>query len=250
MIDSIFRCLNNKGKGKKMRRIIILINIIILIISLVFIIDYLINSNNAKSVYQEISQLYYRNKESRGHGNNIEELKSINNDIVAWIYIPGTNINYPIVQTRDNIYYLDHDIHGNSSKHGSIFMDYRNNVSEDENIIIYGHHMRDGSMFGGLKKYKSEACYRDNKYIYLDTDKGRFKYRVFSVYITEGNTDYLKTSFNSTDEFLLYLEDVSNKSLFKDNNKFNGQEKLITLSTCSYEYKDARMVVHGYLVLH
>ncbi|HHV39176.1 MAG TPA: class B sortase [Tepidimicrobium sp.] len=233
-----------------MRRLIIIISVIALIVSSIIIIDYLISSSKSKYTYREISSIYNKDKNLMEDENSIEKLKDINEDIMGWISIPGTNIDYPVVQGKDNDYYLDRDVYGNSSRHGSIFMDYRNNISKDKNIIIYGHHMRDGTMFGELRNYKDETYYKRNRYIYLDIGKGKYKYRVFAVYITGGSTDYLKTNFKSTNEFLSYLETINKKSLFKEEHKFGGQEKLITLSTCSYEYRDARMVIHGYLVLH
>ena len=233
-----------------MKKIIIGINIIVLIISSIFLIDYLVGSKNNKDTYKEISQLYDEEKtnEESDYDNKIQKLKTVNRDIVAWIDIPEV-LQYPIVQAQDNIYYLDQDIHGNSAAHGSIFMDYRNDVLKDENIIIYGHYMRDGTMFGNLKKYKREDYFKDNQYIYLDIGEKTNKYKIFSAYITEGNTDYLKNSFLSKDEFLSYIEKANEKSLFKEEHKFSGQDRLITLSTCTYEYKNARMVIHGYLVL-
>jgi sortase B len=114
----------------------------------------------------------------------IKEQKS-NTKIIAGIYIPNTIINYLVVKGEDNEFYLSKDINGNEDNHGAIFMDYINKANNsDKNTIIYGHNMKDGTMFTDLCKYKERQFFNENRYIYLCTSKGMTKWEIFSAYVT------------------------------------------------------------------
>ena len=124
-------------------------------------------------------------------------------------------------------------------------MDYRNKNSDDKNLIIYGHHMKDGTMFKDLVKYKEAEFFKENNLVYLDIDGKILEYEIFSVIVTQGDSDYISIDFNDSDEFLNYIEDVRRNSLLNRDIDLNGDEEILTLSTCSYEFDNARTAIYA-----
>lgn len=174
-------------------------------------------------------------------------IESQNEDYRFWINIDNTKIDYPVVQGNDNEFYLKHDFFKKENIAGSIFMDYRVNETS-KNKVIYGHNMKNGSMFKDVELFKDENFFNQNEFIKINKNGKEYTYKVFSVYYTSGeNTDYLQTDFSNDTEFNKFLETASNKSLFQSNHKLNNKE-IITLSTCSYEGDNFRTVVHAQLV--
>ena len=173
-------------------------------------------------------------------------LLEINQDVVGWISVPNTVIDYPVVQAEDNDYYLRRDIHGKRANAGTIYMDYRSDAqSKDNNTILYGHHMRNGSMFKDLVKYKQEEFFLQNDDIRFDTLFDEIKWEVFSVYITEADFPYTQTTFASDEDYLDFLDKIKGKSMFEKEMTLSKEDQILTLSTCTYEYDDARFVVHA-----
>ena len=128
-------------------------------------------------------------------------------------------------------------------------MNYLNNGFDDQNTVLFGHNMKNGTMFANLKKYKEDDFFYNNNYIEIELSNGQYlKYKVFSVYITDINDNYTKTSFEDKDEYKEFLERIKNKSIYKSDISVNENDKIITLSTCSYEFDDARLVVTGKLI--
>ena len=176
-----------------------------------------------------------------------ENLRLQNEDYRFWLTIEGTQIDNPVVQSDNNEFYLENDFEKNKNIAGTLFMDYRNNSLNDKNTIVYGHHMKDGSMFGELKKFRDKDFFNENNKIIINNDENISVYEVFSVYVTDNSTDYLKVSFND-ELYSEYLQEAINKSIHKSNIDVNVDDKIITFSTCSYDFKDARLVVHAKLV--
>ena len=176
------------------------------------------------------------------------ELWKINPNVVAWIYIEGTKINYPVVQGENNSYYLTHLIDGTSNSAGTLFLDYRNEKElSDRNSIIYGHNMNNGSMFRQITEYKDQTFYEEHPVCLIITPDENYKLEFFSGYVTDMNSEAWKMEFASDDEYAQWLEDAIAKSVFSSNVTPNPQDKVITLSTCTYEYDDARFVLLGVL---
>lgn len=174
-----------------------------------------------------------------------EDIKDLNNDTVGWLKIDGTNINYPIVQGNDNKYYLTHDYSKKKNSAGWIFMDYRNSM-KDQNIVIYGHHRKDGIMFGDVDKLMKKKFYdsNDGKILLVINDENIY-YQIFSVYKAESNSNYNQRNY---DNFSLMLEEFKNRSSIKFSSDLEGVEQIITLSTCHDNNKD-RLVVHAYKLM-
>jgi len=172
-------------------------------------------------------------------------LKKINEQIVGWIHVPNTVIDYPVVQAEDNVYYLDHSFERKKSRAGTIFMDYRNDAGAlERNTILYGHHMKDGSMFKALVKYLQQDFFEANRFIRFDTADGEQQWEVFSVYETDTRFDYIRTAFEDDEAYERFLQQIRKKSKFDTDTKLTRSDVILTLSTCSYAYDDARLVVH------
>lgn len=178
---------------------------------------------------------------------DFEQLRQINADIVAWIYIEGTNINYPVVQGEDNSYYLNHLFDGTYNRAGCIFLDqYCASDFSDQHSIIYGHNMNDKAMFASLTGYKKQEFYDAHPIVLLLTPTRNYKIRLFSGYVSDSASSAWKRSF-SGDGFARWLSEVISKSAFVSGYTPTEEDRIVTLSTCTYEFDSARFVLHGYI---
>lgn len=174
---------------------------------------------------------------------NEEELKSINSDYKMWIQIENTNINYPVVQSSDNDYYLKHNFRKESNISGTVFVESANDIDNDKNIILYGHNMRNGTMFNNITNYKEESFFNEDNKISIIMNNTLYEYEVFSVYVKNVNEVNLAIGFANEDEFINYAYNEAEESLYKKDVDFSAEDNLITLVTCSYEFTDARTIV-------
>ena len=170
---------------------------------------------------------------------------NLNPDLVGWIYIPGTVINYPVVQTPDWVnYYLTRDFYGNESKYGAIYADEMANIKDhSDNITIYGHKMKDGSMFAGLHNYSNKSFYDQYPTIDFNTIYDNHTYQIFAVFITtanEGGFDYHLFVDGTEEEFDTFVNQCRALSLYDTGVDVNYGDKLITLSTCEHNTSTGR----------
>ena len=179
---------------------------------------------------------------------DFSELKKINNNVKGWIQVNGTNINYPFVQANDNKYYLTHSFDKSWNSAGWLFLDYRNNYTNNKNTIIYAHGRTDKTMFGSLKKVLSnEWLINSNNYIIkISTEKENSLWQIFSIYHIPTTSDYLETNFSSDTEYLDFLNMLLTRSAYNFNTSINSNDNILTLSTC-YNNSD-KMVVHAKLI--
>ena len=180
----------------------------------------------------------------------IDMLKE-NPDTVGYISIPNTRVQYPVVQTVDNDYYMKKDFYGKSFDGGSIFMDFRNNVREigqPNNFIIYGHHMKDDSMFATLTYYYSNTFFQSNPIIEFDTIYGNYKWEVFSAYATDVDFYYIETYFATSEDYEAFLQECKDKSKHKNDVMPTAEDTILTLSTCFYNGEGDRFVVQARLI--
>lgn len=178
---------------------------------------------------------------------DFEQLAQINPDIVGWIFIEGTGINYPVVQGSDNDYYLHHLFNGTYNAAGCIFLDV--GCASDfsgKHSILYGHHMKDGSMFAGLMGYKEQSFYDEHPAALFVTPTAYYKIQFFSGYVAHATQNAWQLRFDDT-EFPVWLTELQSKSCFEADHAPSGDDRIITLSTCTYEYDSARFVLHGYV---
>lgn len=180
---------------------------------------------------------------------NFEKLKKLNTDTVGWLNIPGTNINYPFVQTNDNSFYLNHTFNKEYNSAGWVFLDYRNNINNfDKNTIIYAHSRLDKTMFGSLANtLKKEWLYNtDNHIVKISTEIENTLWQVFSIYHIPTNNDYTKINFDNSTDFLEFIDIITQRSYYNFNTKINENDKIITISTCYNNYE--KLVLHAKLI--
>lgn len=180
---------------------------------------------------------------------DFKELKERNNDTVAWIQVGGTNINYPVVQTKDNSYYLTHSFDKKYTDAGWVFMDYRNDSNNfGKNTIIYAHARKDRTMFGSLKNILTNDWYKDknNHIIKLSTETENTLWQVFSVYHINTETYYITTSFKSDNDYKDFIKTIKNRTALYFNTHVTEKDKILTLSTCYT--KKQKVVLHAKLI--
>ena len=179
---------------------------------------------------------------------DFEALKEQNQDVIGWIYFPNLPINYPIMHSDSNNYYLKHTFEKEYNFAGSIFLEALNSPDfTDDNTLVYGHNMKNESMFGSLKRYKEKVVFDENSYFYIFTpEHGPRKYKIFSYYITR-KTDSYVLSFENEDAKGKYLLDVLDKSMFDLQVPVERADELVMLVTCTSRVDDERFVFHAKL---
>ena len=179
---------------------------------------------------------------------NFDNLKKINSDVVGWVKVNGTNINYPFVQSKDNKYYLTHSFSKSYNNAGLVFLDYRNNNINNRNTIIYAHGRTDKTMFGTLRKVLNNGWINNtnNYVIKISTEKENSLWQIFSIYHIPTTNDYLQTEFKDEREYQRFLNILKNRSNHNFNTSITSNDTILTLSTC---YNDSeKMVVHAKLI--
>lgn len=182
----------------------------------------------------------------------LAKLYAENQDTFGWITIPNTKIDYVVVKGKNNSQYLRHDFYGEYAKHGTVFADSSCNLYPiSQNTVLYGHHMHDGTMFADLKKYRKLDGYRASPVIDFNTLYEKKQYKVFAVFLTnatyEDDNDYIfnymVTNFKDDAEFLEFCEQIKMRSILQTDVDIQAGDKLLTLSTCEYDFDNARLVV-------
>ena len=179
-----------------------------------------------------------------------DTIKEQNSDTIAYLKVNNTNIDYVVVKGKDNSYYLSHNFNKEYNIAGWIFADYHNKFDEtDKNIVIFGHNTKDGSMFGTLKNVldKSWQENKDNLEITLVTEKGQYKYQVFSTYSITPEDYYINTIFNSDDEYSKFINKIKSRSNYDYNIEVDSNDNVLTLSSCIGDGKK-RVVLHAKLI--
>ena len=179
---------------------------------------------------------------------DFSDLKRTNPDVVGWLKVNGTNINYPFVQSSDNDYYLTHSFNKSYNGGGWVFLDYRNNGTNNKNTIIYAHGRSDKTMFGTLKNVLNSGWLNNtnNYVIKISTETENSLWQVFSVYRIPTTSDYLQTNFNDETEYQNFLDMIKDRSSHNFNTNVASTDNILTLSTC-YNNSD-KMVVHAKII--
>lgn len=236
-----------------MRKIVYTI-ITILLIGLVLISSYLIfkekkQNEKQENTFEDLIEIVEENIENQEERKiDINKLYEENKDIVGWLKIDNTTINYPIMQNiNDPNYYLHRDFYKNYSSYGTPYMAKQCNLNSD-NIVIYGHHMKNNKMFGELEKYKSKDFYNNHKIITFTTLEKEYSYEIFAVFKTTVYTKntfryYENINFENKKMYNDFINICKDKSLYQTGIEIKDKEKLITLSTCEYSNKNSRLVI-------
>ncbi len=179
---------------------------------------------------------------------DFDKLRKTNGDVVGWIqFDEPKKINYPIVKGSDNDKYLTRTFEGKKNSSGSIFMDAGNEGDfSDSNTFVYGHNMKNGSMFGQLRKFKTKEYCEQNPYFYIYTPDGKeVKYQIFAVCIVEDTSKSYTRFFNSDEEYLDYLDYIKSVARFDTGVEVNAESQIVSLSTCTNVTETQRLLVHG-----
>ena len=237
-------------KTKNKKYIFILILIIISISAFTY---YKFHTNKNKNILNDIKIDETQITETKTERMlQLEELKKQNNDIVGWLEIPNTKINYPVLQTTDNEYYMTHTYKKEYSKDGSIFLDKDYNWDvPSSNLLIYGHNNKNGNMFQELLKYEDESYYKEHPTIKFTTVNEDCTYEIIAVfksrvyYKSEKNVFryYYFINAENEEEYNNYVEESKKASLYNTGKTAEYGKQLLTLSTCEYSQEDGRFVI-------
>lgn len=261
-----------KPKKKKMKtvdRVIMIIAIIVFLASLGVILKTVYDVADNKKQTENIAGLVTEPaKEAKEYGDDgmLEKYRSAynaNNDLVGWIVVPNTSINHPVVQAKNNEYYLRRSFYGDYQRRGTVFMDYRDHAKPlCKNTILYGHNFLDSTMFADLEKYKDIEFYKTSPVIQFDTIYEKHKWKIISVFLTNaddkddnGYTFNYIYPFMTNDNFEAFVDEIKVRSLYFTNVDVNKNDKILTLSTCTRDMDvkgngetNARFVVVARLV--
>ena len=243
----------------KSKKILVLVFFILFICAISYIVCNSINANRNKELYENIQNdiildktIGDLSKVTSEFTEKVKKLQNENADIKGWIRIEDTNINYPLLQSDNNTYYLTHNYKKEQSNYGSIFINSNCDIKDDNaNVIIYGHDLKNGQMFQNLLKYESKSFYEQHPIIQIATDENEkqyeiictFKSRVF--YQNEKNVFrfYQYYNFDNEDKYSEYINNCKKIQLYDTGKTATYGEQLITLITCEYSQENGRMVV-------
>ncbi len=254
---------NLKPKNPLVNKIICIVAAVVLAVCLTVIGINIYNSVKSKDQMSHLKDIYYSTTTATPPEPQIlpqfDDLLKINKEVIGWIKVPGTKADLPVVHKTDaetgNSFYLTHDIYSKSSKSGTIFADYRDTITADstsDNIVIYGHNQMDHTMFGELKKFKNISFYKQNPVFTFTTLYKEDKYKIIGYFVVNASEapdkvfDY-HNYINFTDEaqFNSFIKEVNDRSYMHNNVDVKYGDKLVTLSTCSGEFENGRLVIIG-----
>lgn len=252
-------CRDNETKTDILQRISRLLSIMIIlcifsgVCFFVLLIQKEEEYKKADNTYQKMQKVFYKSIKKRDQTTSFEvdfdKLKKINNEIVGWIQSAEKEIDYPIVQGQDNAYYLTHLFNRTQNKQGTIFMDYENRKNfSDKNTVLYGHNMKNESMFASITKYKKQAYYDSFPSMTLYTLDKTYTVEIFAGILTDATYKWIRFKYQNEEDFKEYIHTLKEKSTFQSTIELKEEDRILTLSTCSYEFWNARYVLFGKLV--
>lgn len=241
----------------KKYKIFLLLLIVIFAISSYFFIKEIAENNKEKNFYTDLQTMVYtdqnnneKTKENDTTNYDLKDIYDLNHDLIGWIKIDGTNIDYPVMQNED--YYLYRNIYKEYSNHGTPYLADSCNIETSDNLVIYGHHMNDNSMFSQLDDYKKYEFYKKHKFIRFYTFENNVTeeniYEIVAVFKTvvykNNSFQYYKyVNFFDEESFLNFRNKCNDLKLYNTDSTMNFNDTLITLSTCEYSQKNGRIVI-------
>ncbi len=230
-------------------KIIIAVLIISLLLSSIWTVSFFMAGKHNQTVINRSKQVF----ELNGSAETIKMLSGNNKDIKGWLRIWGTDIDNVVCHTDNNSYYINHNQEGKKSRYGALFLSYEdtfNRAGGDKNIVIFGNNMKDGSMFGSLKKYRNINFYKQNPFVELFYADRYEQYVVFSVMLISASKDDNNTSYNSAksyfvddSEFGRWFDETKQRSLINTNIEVKNGDNILTLVTVANDFDGARLVV-------
>ena len=245
--------------GETIRKICFLVSLAVFIFALVYLIDFFSDQstnnrliNNAREEMQE--QDTDDSVNSEGVYNRFQFLLQQNPDTIGWIKIDDTNVNNPVYQSDDITYYENHNMAGEESRYGALFVHPDAYIDADttaRNITIYGHNTQDGSMFGNLTKYRLSGFAKRHPIIHFDSIYREGDYKIFAAMIVNaypGQDDgyaynYARTAFSSDLDFEMWIDEARKRSMYNTGIDVTAEDEILTLSTCVYDFYEARLVI-------
>lgn len=244
--------------SEKIRKTVLLIAVSVLIVSIGLISYYFISGAQQNGLITEAAKIWQEpgslSKNNKGEYIGFSELIKKNSDIKGWLKINGTKVDNPVYQTNNNDYYINHNMNKQISRYGAIYIDKDSTITKNkrsQNIIFYGHSMADGSMFGSLKQYRNLDFYKKNPIVEFTSLYEKSYYKVFAVMLTNadpkddnGNVfNYRYSNFEDEKLFMHYVDELKKRSIIDTGVEVLAQDEIITLSTCAYDFDNARLVV-------
>ena len=172
-------------------------------------------------------------------------LQQKNPEIIGWISIPDSRVEYPVLQTEDNAFYLTHNLYRQPLASGSVFMDYRCKFETDFQTILYGHHMKNGTMFADIRACRNEAFFRSHLNGYYTTPQQQYRLEFFAFLVVDASAPIFTVSFEDTAAREALLRYIDETAMYRTELAVDAQAHLFSLSTCTYEFDDARAVLVG-----
>lgn len=235
---------------KKLYIVFVLLLIGTMLISGFFLYNELKEDNEQEKLFENLIEIAEETPEEQNMEEdnvNIENLYKINSDIVGWVKIEGTNIDYPVMQTKNNPnYYLRRNFYKEYSVMGTPYLAEQCDIQNSDNLIIYGHHISNNKMFGVLENYKQEDYYKEHQIIKFYTREEKAEYEIIAVFKTVAYTGfkyYNYCNFKSESEFIAFINKCYDLAFYDTGKKSEYGDKLICLSTCEYSQTNGRLVV-------
>lgn len=228
-----------RRKISKTAKLVLALSVIVFICSSAVIIRNYIKRQNNIEMNTELESVF-TSENSEENDFNFDEMLKINQGFVGWIKVPNTSISLPVVKYSNNSYYLTHDFYKKYDRRGTVFMDYRNDpVNLDASTILYGHNCYDGTMFSELEKYQDIEFYKSSPVIEFSTEKGKYKWKVYAVFITnakaEEDNGYIFNyiyPYMDGENFDGFINEVNKRRLYIPDVDINDDDNMLILSTC------------------
>lgn len=236
-------------------KVFFLITLTVFIVSAVYIANYFLNAKHQDSIVEEARSVWHTSEtEEEPQPSVIELMLRENSDFKGWITVPNTKIDNPIYQTDNNDFYLNHNQQKQKSIYGALFFDCQNVITEsetDKNLVIYGHHMKNGSMFGNLTKYKQLSFYKQNPTVEFSTLYKKSTYKIYAAFVLNASkaddNGYIynisRKNFIDDQDFDSWVNEARERSLINTGVDVKNGDNIITLVTCTYDFDNARFVV-------
>ena len=238
-------------------KVFFLISLITLIVSASYLANYFLSAKKQDNIIKSSRNIWHGASISTGSAERLsvnDYMLKENSDFKGWITVPNTRVDNPIYQAADNSFYLTHNQKKQKSAYGALFFDCDNKITKDEtdkNLVIYGHHMKNGSMFADLTKYRSLSFYRQNPTIEFSTLYKKSIYKVYAVFVLNASkaddNGYIynisRRNFINDEDFESWSGEAYERSLINTGVDVTKEDNIITLVTCVYDFDDARLVV-------
>lgn len=245
-----------KGGSNIVSNIILVIAIVVFAVSAYKLYGIFSEYNKGDKEYQKIQDLVINTEKKddtkeETFSVDFEKLLEMNSDVVGWIrFDEPSEINYPVVQGRDNEEYLKRTFEANTNKLGTLFVDVNNPGDfSGRNTFIYGHNMKNGSMFAQLLKYKDDSFYKDHPYFYIYTPDGKVRtYEIFSAGVVKDTSDSYIMDYADDAAFQTYIDYIKQQSAYPTSAEVTTASKIVSLSTCTNVRDDERFLVHGVMI--